>query len=108
MSYFLIHQNLSSRKVDLMRLDTEQDNNKHDEGKQLIIGNHYFAISLGGTCQFLLFKQYDLSFCCIVPFSTIEPLTLTTQGKQYILTHSHVVKVDKRGRFETVNNRMMG
>ena len=56
----------------------------------------------------MLFKQYDLSFCCIVPFSSIEPLTLTEDGKQYILSQGHVLKVDKRGRFYTINDKMMG
>ena len=45
MSYFLIQQSLSSRKVDFMRLDTEWNLREH----QLIIGNHYVAISLKDT-----------------------------------------------------------
>jgi hypothetical protein len=55
MHYFLIQQNLSSRKVDLVRFDTECLIHKAN-GKQLIIGNHYFALNLPGTNQFMLYK----------------------------------------------------
>lgn len=68
------------------------------------MGNHYVAIALEGTDQYMLYRQKDHSFCCTLPFQEIQPLSLTDQSTQYFKVKTQgvwnrVLRLDANGFF---------
>lgn len=85
-SYFLIQDQYASRRVDLMRIDTEV-NLRED---QKIIGNKFVAVKLRHTNQYLLFDQASLFFVRTLAERELKCLTPVRNGIQYFASeHSH-------------------
>ena len=79
MSYFVIQQSVSTRKLDYMRIDSALSLRQD----QLLLGNSYVAIALRYTQQYMLFRQRDHTFCHTLPFAEMRKLTNCKDGGQF-------------------------
>ena len=70
-NFFMIQSVLGSRKIDLMRYDTERTLRE----SLTLIGNSFISIKLQNVSQHLLYSQESFQFIEAINISLLKPLT---------------------------------